>query len=506
MENAVKKRAVIQQKSLFAPDAGRAFDYTVEHVASPAAYDGVLAFHKYWGKKPVEPLAFLIERLTQPGDLVIDPFSGSGVTGFAAVGLKRRYLGVDVNPVACRLSSLVLDPPELKEFKFAFEKVASVAKCEINQTYLTRSSMDPATHYLWDSDRMKEIWLVSGRNRLTIEPTEQDRELFESYECYRPGFRSPNFFKNSRINADPSLTWNDLFTGRALRNIDLLLATIRDSHSEAKMALELCVTAALGQMSKMVFAITGRGKTTGVRSKKIEVGSWVIGFWRPPLHFEINVWNCFERKVQKLQAGINSVQSRAIPGSIEDLLDRRADFSIVTADAVRMLSSLPDGSADMILTDPPHSDRAPYLELSELWNSVLGMQPEYCDEIVVSNAKERRKNLGDYNARMKQLTEVAVKKLSQKGCLAIQFNARDHLSWEFLRNLEVTLAGTGISFRGTFPLRYSANSVVQDNREGALTTDYVLMFGPNDAATDAFSFLPGWTSDYPVNLKEEKCL
>jgi hypothetical protein len=107
---------------------------------------------------------------------------------------------------------------------------------------------------------------------------------------------------------------------------------------------------------------------------------------------------------------------------------------------------------------------------------------------------------------MKQLTEVAVKKLSQKGCLAIQFNARDHLSWEFLRNLEVTLAGTGISFRGTFPLRYSANSVVQDNREGALTTDYVLMFGPNDAATDAFSFLPGWTSDYPVNLKEEKCL
>ena len=281
---------MIRQRALFVPEADRGFNYTVDQVASPAAYDGVLAFHKYWGKKPVEPLAFLIERLTQPGDLVIDPFSGSGVTGFAAVGLKRRYLGIDVNPVACRLSSVVLNPPELKEFKRAFEKVSSIAKYEINQTYITRSG-DHATHYLWDSDQMKEIWVVAGRNRSTIEPAESDSHLFQRYECYRPNFRSPNFFKNSRINADPGMTWNDLFTGRALRNIELLLTAIRNSGSEAKNALELCVTAALGQMSKMVFAITSRGKATGTRSNKVEVGSWVIGFWRPPLHFEINVWN-----------------------------------------------------------------------------------------------------------------------------------------------------------------------------------------------------------------------
>ena len=53
-------------------------------------------------------------------------------------------------------------------------------------------------------------------------------------------------------------------------------------------------------MTKMVFAVTGRGKTKENSLTKVEVGSWVIGYWRPRLHFEVNVWNCFENRVRKL--------------------------------------------------------------------------------------------------------------------------------------------------------------------------------------------------------------
>ena len=42
-------------------------------------------------------------------------------------------------------------------------------------------------------------------------------------------------------------------------------------------------------MTRMVFAVTGRGKTKGEAAEKVEVGSWVIGYWRPRLHFEVNV-------------------------------------------------------------------------------------------------------------------------------------------------------------------------------------------------------------------------
>lgn len=35
---------------------------------------------------------------SQPGDLVLDPFMGSGSTGLAAVANHRRFLGIELNP------------------------------------------------------------------------------------------------------------------------------------------------------------------------------------------------------------------------------------------------------------------------------------------------------------------------------------------------------------------------------------------------------------------------
>ncbi len=35
--------------------------------------------HKYWARKPHNILAHYIEQNFKPGELVVDPFSGSGV-------------------------------------------------------------------------------------------------------------------------------------------------------------------------------------------------------------------------------------------------------------------------------------------------------------------------------------------------------------------------------------------------------------------------------------------
>ncbi len=48
-------------------------------------------------QKPVEALLPLIEAFSQRGDLVLDPFCGSGSTLFAARKLNRRYLGIELN-------------------------------------------------------------------------------------------------------------------------------------------------------------------------------------------------------------------------------------------------------------------------------------------------------------------------------------------------------------------------------------------------------------------------
>lgn len=48
-------------------------------------------------QKPVEALAPLIEAFTQPGDLVLDPFCGSGSTLAAAKQLGRDWAGIELD-------------------------------------------------------------------------------------------------------------------------------------------------------------------------------------------------------------------------------------------------------------------------------------------------------------------------------------------------------------------------------------------------------------------------
>jgi site-specific DNA-methyltransferase (adenine-specific) len=49
-------------------------------------------------QKPVEPLKTLIGAFTRPGDVVLDPFCGSGSTLAAAQELDRCYIGIDLDP------------------------------------------------------------------------------------------------------------------------------------------------------------------------------------------------------------------------------------------------------------------------------------------------------------------------------------------------------------------------------------------------------------------------
>ena len=57
-------------------------------------------------QKPLALMKELIEDFSLPGDLILDPFAGSGTTGVAARMLGRRFLGWELSPayhaIACR--------------------------------------------------------------------------------------------------------------------------------------------------------------------------------------------------------------------------------------------------------------------------------------------------------------------------------------------------------------------------------------------------------------------
>jgi DNA modification methylase len=54
--------------------------------------------HYHPTEKPIALFTHLLEKYTQPGDLVFDPYMGSGPCGIAAVLTGRHYVGVELDP------------------------------------------------------------------------------------------------------------------------------------------------------------------------------------------------------------------------------------------------------------------------------------------------------------------------------------------------------------------------------------------------------------------------
>ena len=46
----------------------------------------------------------LMDACSKEGQLILDPFVGSGTTGAVSVAHRRQFLGIDVNPEYCELS------------------------------------------------------------------------------------------------------------------------------------------------------------------------------------------------------------------------------------------------------------------------------------------------------------------------------------------------------------------------------------------------------------------
>jgi DNA modification methylase len=73
----------------------------------------------YPTQKPELLLERLVQALSDPGDLVLDPYVGSGTTAAVALRNGRRIVAIDSNPEAIditrdRIAALVLRPTEAR--------------------------------------------------------------------------------------------------------------------------------------------------------------------------------------------------------------------------------------------------------------------------------------------------------------------------------------------------------------------------------------------------------
>ncbi len=482
------------------------------HIAE--SYTGIYAMHKYWSKKPYNIIREFILRYTEKGEIVLDPFCGSGISVTESIFTERKAIGIDINPSAIFITKQMINKVTTKLIQKEFSKLESEIKDVINSFYIVkrRDKKFIGTHFIWENSKLTEVWYkndVKSRTKIIERPMQDDLELSSSFSYGEIPYYYPKdrFFHNSRINANRENHIYELFTPRNLMALSLLMDRIEKiENKDIREFFKFCFTASIGQASRMVFVVKWRGKFNGKsrKTERKEVGSWVIGYWVPKENFEINVWNCFEnryRRILKAKRGLEYKKySINEATNFEELLDLK-NLLLINEPAQKALKELPDNSIDYVITDPPHGNRQPYLELSMLWNSWLKKEVNYEDEIVISESKDRKKDIHNYYKLLSEVLAGIERILKPNRYFSLMFNSLDDETWS---NLLIHTSSLKFDLEKVETLEYSANSVVQDTRRAGLKTDFILTFrkNPNKIIKDIELISIKNNKDYIVNLIE----
>ncbi|WP_239698120.1 DNA methyltransferase, partial [Microcystis aeruginosa] len=92
--------------------------------------------HPYFTRRAWNVVQEYIKRFSQVGDVVLDPFGGSGVTAVEALVLKRKAIYSDINPMAgfiCR--NIAVSPVNIDDFRSAFDDIARNCQEKIEEVY-----------------------------------------------------------------------------------------------------------------------------------------------------------------------------------------------------------------------------------------------------------------------------------------------------------------------------------------------------------------------------------
>jgi len=428
--------------------------------------------HKYWARKPHNVVARYIEYYTQPGDLVLDPFMGSGVTVVEAVRLGRNAIGNDLNPVACFIARMTLLRVDPDKFQEAFKRVREAVREEIYAFYRVtcpRCGKDAIdTHIVWKQDKFKseKMFLLKAvcphcTWKGERKPTDDDLARYEKILREPiPYFYPKNVPLHSTAKRSVEFI-HELFTRRALICLSILWDQILSERDDRiRDLLKFCFTSALSQASKLVFVIK---KRDGKATHRFEVGSWTVpNYWVPEEHFEINVWNCFTERYSKVYRGKTSL---TIPPS----------FKLLTEDATK-IESVDSNSVDYIFTDPPYGDAIPYFGLSLMWASWLGIKEQLCfdREIVIPEKGNYELDLERYKKMLRQAFHEMFRVLKSNCTVTVTFHNREIRVWNALVAAALDSGFVYENDNYVLPPRVSAKSLLA--KSGSMTGDIYINF------------------------------
>lgn len=445
---------------------------------SPEHDTPVGLIHPYWARKPLNIVQQLVREFSKKGDVVADPFVGSGTTVFAALSEGRKAIASDLNPLAIFVTKSIVELLESPEDKI---KAAHQFIEDLSAGVL------PMFHYCDDFFVERERFVVEG------EFEGGGFELISTEVVLKK--KSGKTLKGRRIE-EPITSWMARKATLPLSNspIDFEALKLRPNsriaipngatlahYYECKnqitinLALQLIASGKYGRKNESVLKLLLSASLPLLRlSDKKASSQWP--FWRPKEHLTSR--NPIPVLLKKLQAIENAVEWLKTNVGEKDNQKLSVLVQLYNAPIQSLIPThVQAGQADMVLTDPPYSDQAPYLEYSALWIDLIGLKlpaHAYKHEIVKTDAPSRVADTNDYIPRLRQGLSACAQLLKAEGSLIWFY--QDH-NVEHWAALDEEAAANGLSILDVVPLAKQRRSMKTVTSPGTtLDGDLILIF------------------------------
>lgn len=460
----------------------------IDHAIIAQPHTPMYLIHKYWARKPHNVVSQYIQRYSRPGEIVLDPFGGSGVTAMEAIKAGRKAISVDLNPMSAFLIDNTLSQVDSQEIEEEFRKIESKLKGKINDLYEAKcpkcgkTSLVLATIWNREQDTPLELrCLCRECNKYSAAPKRKDVDLLRRIEKLKPKWYPRNelaYNGDKFMKREGKETISDLFTRRNLYALSVIFNEIEKiENKKLRGVFEFAFTSMVHLASKMCPVAKEGGK--GHWSALSATSFWAIqSYWTPPKYMESNVWMLFESAVFGKQGVLKGkadaagqIKSYKRAKTLAELTDG-ANILFETANALELTKIVPPNSVDYIFTDPPYGGAVQYFELSTLWASWLNLDLDYAEEITVNS--QQKKDFDYYHKMLRSAFREMYRALKPNRYLTVTFHSTEIAVWNSIIKA-VVLGGFDLEkIVYQPPARPSAKGLLQPY--GSAVGDYYIRF------------------------------